>query len=320
MKMVLAALLFLSALPLFAQFTPLKTAQHKAAHTIIMINQKDSKGAGCSATAVGEHVLLTATHCDIAGGVLYLDQTLHPFVHPLTVSEKIVDHQDHMLLVIPGVTFKNFVKLDLSVKSLHGGEHYYLWGNPGLIADQYREGYVTGEVIPVDQTQKIDVFSPFVMLSGPVVGGDSGSGIYGEDGRLCGVLTYGIYYGMFAGVYPITFTPEQLAQAEGHGTFVYGPTTDPVVVVLHEEKAAPAVKTCFLNLLVFLLSAALLIYIIPPVVTTVKSILRSFGRAVLCVTRLRICSAQEVVIMDFVIPAVIIVAIVSFLLILTRLI
>ena len=297
-KAILAALLLFTSISLFSQTTPLKIEQHKAAHTIIMANKETGHGAGCSATAISEHVLLTAKHCDVAGGLLYLDQTAAPLVHPLKISDKIMDHQDHMLLVVPGVTFKNFVQLDLSAKPLHADEHYYLWGNPGLIADQYREGYVTGTIIPVvggSDNEELDVVSPFVMLSGPVVGGDSGSGIYGGDGRLCGVLTYGIYYGMFAGAYPITFTPEQLAQALGLGTFVYAPEiAPPTVIVIPSVPAAPVAPTISL-LMAALLTVALFIYICTAlhlgrkalwVASALRSVLISIGRAVLRIVRI----------------------------------
>jgi hypothetical protein len=288
-----AALLLFTSVSLFSQTTPLKTEQHKAAHTIIMTNRATGQGAGCSATAISEHVLLTAKHCDIAGGLLYLDQTAAPLVHPLKISDKIMDHQDHMLLVVPGVTFKNFVHLGLSAKPLQSGEHYYLWGNPALIADQYREGYVTGTVTPAadsSDSEELDVISPFVMLSGPVVGGDSGSGIYGGDGRLCGVLTYGIYGGAFAGVYPITFTPDQLAQALGIGTFVYEPeVVPPTVVVIAAPAAAPIISPLVGALLV----VALFIYICTAMLSTLRRVasvlhrvFTNIGRAALRIVRI----------------------------------
>jgi len=163
--------------------------------------------------------------------VLYLDQNNRPYQHPLEISERYLDHQDHMLLVLPGVSFKNFVDYG-SAAPLKQGDHYYLWGNPGLIRDQYREGYVTGSIVDPIYEMEIDAVSSFLMLNGPVIGGDSGSAIFSaEDGHLAGVLTYGMEYGMFAGVYPLAFTADQIAQAEGVGSFVYLPDTRPVVNV-----------------------------------------------------------------------------------------
>src|SRR5271157_5524294 len=163
-KFILAFALALTSF--FAVATPspeLKANEHKATHTIVMLNNSNHQGAGCSATAISEHVLLTAAHCDIADAVLYIDQTSTPRVHPLEISDKIYDHQDHMLLVIPGVSFKYTIKYDPAVyKPLTINDRYYLWGNPGLIPDQYREGYVTGSVIPIEGLGEVDVYSPFI--------------------------------------------------------------------------------------------------------------------------------------------------------------
>jgi len=166
-------------------------------------------------------------------------------MHPLVVSEKYYDHQDHMLLVVPGVSFKHFALYDPSTYSpFVQGDKYYMWGNPGLITDQYREGYVTGSVMPIDDerdAEDIDVVSPYAMLSGPVAGGDSGSAVFRADGKLAGVLTYGIDFGMFSGVYPLAFTSAQVDQAEGRGTFVYLPDTRPVTnVTVTTPAPAPA--------------------------------------------------------------------------------
>src|SRR5208282_3699593 len=117
----------------------------------------------------------------------------------------------------------HFVKYDpANYKPLSRTERYYLWGNPGMMPDQYREGYVSGFITP-PEGDDVMVSSQITMLSGPVVGGDSGSGVFAEDGRLVGVLTWGIEDGLFAGIYPLAFTSEQVAQAEGFGNFTYAP-------------------------------------------------------------------------------------------------
>jgi len=238
--------LLLAPYALFATVTPaMKVVQRKATHSIVMLNEKEHESAGCSATAISEHVLLTAEHCNIAGAVVYLDQSRKPFQHPLDVSERYLDHQDHMLLVIPGVSFKNLVDYG-SALPLRQGDHYYMWGNPGMINNQYREGYVTGSVINPLDGDVIDVVSSFLMLSGPVVGGDSGSAVFSaEDSHIAGVLTYGIEYGMFAGVYPLAFTSDQIAQAKGNGTFVYLPDNRTSVAV---SVNAPAPTPAAMNI------------------------------------------------------------------------
>ena len=220
-----------------AQVSPeVKAEQHKATVEIVMA--KGREGAGCSATAISEHVLLTAQHCDIDDGLLYLNQNSRPFTNGQTVTEKYYDNNDHMLLVVPSVSFKHFVTYDASkVREITQGEHLYLWGNPSLIMDQYREVYATGSMI-ANGDLPVNADGKFALTSGPVVGGDSGSAIFSEvDGQVVGITTWGMFDGMFIGSYPLRFTQAQVDQAEGKGAFVYLPDTRPQVIV---NQAAPA--------------------------------------------------------------------------------
>jgi hypothetical protein len=224
MKRTLAALLFLFSLSAFASTASpaLKAEQHKATYTIVTQAPGSFVGAGCSASAISEHVLITSAHCRIDGGVVYLNQTVRPYSHPLKVADRVYDGSDHMLVVLPGVTFKHFVAYDPdNYKSASVGERYYLWGNPGMIPDQYREGYISGKSTPAND-EEVMLSQTIMLISGPVVGGDSGSAIFAEDGRIIGTLTWGIHGGLFGGFYPLNFTKQQVLQAEGRGTFVYG--------------------------------------------------------------------------------------------------
>jgi len=163
-KWILSLALALTSVLSFSQVTPeVKEEQHRATVTIVMKGK--TEGAGCSATAIAEHVLLTAEHCDIPDGVVYLNQTEAPFIHPLEVSYRIFDKQDHMLLVLPQVSFKHTIPYDPNTYvPLKKGDHYYLWGNPGLIPDQYREGYVTDSFTPPKDSLEVDVHSPFTLI------------------------------------------------------------------------------------------------------------------------------------------------------------
>src|ERR1019366_2049869 len=156
-------------------------------------------------------------------------------------------------------SFKNFISY-VAGAPLKQEDHYYMWGNPGLLPDQYREGYVTGSIVnPLDGAE-VDAVSSFLMLSGPVVGGDSGSAIFSaKDGHLASVLTYGIGGGMFAGAYPLAFTSEQLAQAEGHGTFVYVQDTRPVVNVAAPVQVISTPDTTLLHVAESVATSLLLI-------------------------------------------------------------
>jgi len=222
-KFVLTAFLCLATLclPLTASAPDdrEKTNEHKSMHAIVMDNGKtgdDHEGAGCTAYAISDHVLLTAEHCNLEGGHLYLDpQKIDGKMDsrfPITVVEKVFDHQDHMLLVVPSVKFKHHIDYDprLPVQ----GEHAYFWGNPQLIRDQYREGVVMGILPASDVDGDVDATASVYLMQMTVAGGDSGSSIFGEDGRLIAIVTYGIDDGKVVGAYALAFTKAQVHEAE----------------------------------------------------------------------------------------------------------
>ena len=277
--LLLALLLALSAA---AQVTSAqKEVQHSAAVTIVMVNDKEHVGAGCSATAIAPHVLLTAQHCDVDGGVLYLNQNVKPYQHALTVSEKYYDNNDHMLLVVPGVEFKHTIVYDANkVREIKQGEHLYLWGNPALVMDQYREVYATGTYPYNESNEEINAGGKFEIVSGPVVGGDSGSAIFSsEDGQLVGVTTYGLAGGLFLGSYPLHFTQAQIELAEGIGNFVYLPDARPridVVVNSPENKSSDRMSSD-VSALVSLFGIFLFMFVLPMAYKTTRAILVFIG-------------------------------------------
>lgn len=232
-RILATLLLLLAGLGAASAQTPsAKEDQHKATLEIVMQNAAKHEGAGCSATAIGPHTLLTAQHCNIDGGTIYFNQNSRPLANGQVVAEKYFDNNDHMLLVIPSVVFKHYITYDASkVRKMRQGEHLYFWGNPALIMNQYREVYATG-VFPGLDTEGLNAAGPFEMVSGPVVGGDSGSAIFSaEDGQLVGITTWGLEYGAFLGSYPLQFTQEQIDQATGVGMITYLPDTRPQVIV-----------------------------------------------------------------------------------------
>lgn len=199
-----------------------KAKQHAAMHVIVMVDKDEEgnfHGGLCTAYAVGPHTLLTAEHCnDAKTNGVYIDNTdkkaiMSGKAGSNTVTDRVFDHQDHMLMDVSGVYFKDTIPLDW--RTPVQGERTYQWGNPGGMRDQYREGVVMGLIPPVPQDpedeEKIDATAPIWLIAEPVVGGDSGSAIFSEkDGKMIGVLTYGIDEGQMAGMYEIKFTPEQI--------------------------------------------------------------------------------------------------------------
>lgn len=274
-RKILPLLLLVVLFVLPAVSSTLKDEQHRATLTIIVAF--DGKRAGCSATAIAPHVVLTAQHCDIDGGTLYFNQDTPPYQRGQTVTEKYFDKNDHMLMVVPGVEFKHFVRYDAGkIRSARQGEYVYLWGNPALLMDQYREGYATGTV-NFRVNGDVNAEGPFTMLAVPIVGGDSGSAVFsGVDGQLVGITTWGIAGGKFLGSYPLQFTQSQIDQAVGQGNFVYLP--EPI------KSAAKAPPKVFVNIDTTRVEKLMAIFVglfaIPMSVKALSSLVKLFRLAV----------------------------------------
>jgi hypothetical protein len=195
--------------------TPLQTAQHKAMHWIVIPGAAGT--AGCTANAISEHVLITAEHCSIDtghAGVIYIDHSKAEVVAGaahFAVTEKYFDNADHVLLVIPGASFADTIPYNF--RAPKNGEHIYFWGNPAGIRDIYREGTKIGKIAHDEVDQNITGDLDLYQL--PVIGGDSGSTFFGENGEAVGITTYAVFGGVFMGAYPVLFTPAQIAAAEG---------------------------------------------------------------------------------------------------------
>jgi hypothetical protein len=121
----------------------------------------------CSGPAVGRHVLLTATHCMAAGELQKVNGT------PVKVQRTEDDGSDHTLVVID----RPFVKWARMGRKPVQTQRVRLIGNPGGEPDVYREGYVAR--VRADE----------VWLIIPGFGGDSGSALFDDGGKIIAVLS-----------------------------------------------------------------------------------------------------------------------------------
>jgi hypothetical protein len=180
-----------------------KNVNHASMHAIDLVN--DTEESYCTATAIAPHVLLTAAHCDLNDSKITIDSEKTSY----TIIKKVYDNYDHMLLVVPNVNFKIYIHYDPEFPMQ--SDHVYFWGNPEQITDQYREGYIMGILVDpnFDRAGVKGVAFTFLMTVFP---GDSGSAIYGSDGRIVSIVTAG-KSGITIG-FPLKFTKEQIADAE----------------------------------------------------------------------------------------------------------
>ncbi len=186
---------------------------HKASYQIRQVTISD--GARCSATAIGPHALLTATHCELPTDDLYIRGEEGPF----TVIARIRDGQDHSILLLKGITFADFVEVDQ--KSLRVTDDIFTIGNPGIWQDIYQKGYVAGLIVDRSLEAAMGAGEPTkILIDIQAYPGESGAGIFNTSGVLVAVLSgdqmqtkEGVSMDLGA-AYFMVFKPEELARAK----------------------------------------------------------------------------------------------------------
>jgi hypothetical protein len=162
--------------------------------TVRIIN---NGGGKCSATAVGPHTLLTASHCfrTATNNLLMVDDTV------VQIDRVLQDGNDHALVTLKDVQFLNVAVLGEPAKT---GDNIHYWGNPSIFSYMFRKGYVSG-VFPDRTMYDINGFH-----------GDSGAGIFNDKKEIVGVISYIFEAQAFTmmGSFPLNFTKEQVQAAD----------------------------------------------------------------------------------------------------------
>lgn len=160
----------------------------------------------CSATAVGSQTLLTASHCIDEGQRLVGVEG-----SPVAIQSVVRDLTDHALVQVE-MTFP--VHAEISLATPQQGDHIRVWGNPGAMEDQYREGYIAG-TCPAELCFPQDIpMDDITIIAMPGWKGDSGAAVFNEAGQIVAVISTVHMVGpgyVPMGAAPFTFTAEQLA-------------------------------------------------------------------------------------------------------------
>jgi len=209
-KYLLAALLCLSSITAFGTARPEVKAAFKA--NVQIHQQTITENAYCSATAIGPQALLTATHCELPTD----DLEVSTLDQPVKIVGRIRDGYDHTIYLIDGGTFKDTAKVVQN--GLELTDTVFIWGNPGEMNDMYRVGVFSG----IHQDQGF--FGPTgpqeAMFQLPIFPGDSGAGIFAENGTVVEVVSFTAQQQTkdgreisFAGAYALSFKDEDLDRA-----------------------------------------------------------------------------------------------------------
>ena len=166
------------------------SVQHDAAKRITTAHSL------CSASAIGQHTILTATHC-LAGEPLETVNGVR-----VRVLEQYDDGHDHTILR----TDQNYGAFTpLCQRAPMQGEDVVWYGNPGGATDLERKGYVEGFI------------RGMVVVDAEVYHGDSGSSVLAASGCVIGVV-FGykaapdMYFSVML-MYPLAFTDAQISRA-----------------------------------------------------------------------------------------------------------
>lgn len=138
----------------------------------------------CSATAIGPHALLTATHCELPTDELQVEE----IDGPVTVKQRIRDGNDHTIYIV-NADFDIYTKVNQADEKSQG-EIVFFFGNPGKYHDVYRSGYLAAVV----ENQSIFGDDPTKLLF-DMNGwnGDSGAAIFNPKGEVIAIVTGGSF-------------------------------------------------------------------------------------------------------------------------------
>lgn len=166
--------------PIVKNDSPVNIIKLTHASTFHIAQQTLTGGGMCSATAIGPHALLTATHCEEPSDTLYVEE----IEDALHIQSRIRDENDHTIFIVDA-EFTDFVSVKLN-DDFDQGEELFYFGNPGKFHDLYRRGYVSGsyDSSSVFNQRPLEILFDFNGWFG-----DSGAGIFNKDGQVIAVVS-----------------------------------------------------------------------------------------------------------------------------------
>jgi hypothetical protein len=191
------------------------TLQQKSQHMIQFLNKGGDEEGQCTATAIGPHAILTAEHCNDKDGDDHYDTiTLDLSTRHYALLAETYDSRDHVIYLIDGPAFTNYLSPDelVNVKPVISGEQVYIYGDgrgncsPRRIDGKINDAANSADISDVDKNQQITWYTLGIIY------GDSGSAIYTNDGRVVGLITYGMSDGGAAG-FALNFSEQVILKA-----------------------------------------------------------------------------------------------------------
>ena len=218
----------------FATPSPAFTAARKTTHKIVMSAAFEGEVSSCSATAIGPHALITATHCMNQPSV-----TIEVDGQETDIIQTIGDGLDHTIVYVDA-TYTDYAKM--ATEAPAQGDSIFDIGNPGGFTSMYRTGTVSGYYKEEDPKTPVQILLAPRKTKNDAVRltfydfngffGDSGSAVFNDKGEIAGIISRIIggdlsagFSIKFMGSYELRFTADQIEAAR---TFIPAKLADPV--------------------------------------------------------------------------------------------
>jgi V8-like Glu-specific endopeptidase len=140
----------------------------------------------CSATAIGPHAVLTATHCEVASDYLAIREGEGDY----KILGRIRDGNDHTIYLVSGAAFKDFAPVVLT-DPLAINEDVFTFGNPGEWEDIFQRGYIAGTQADHSVAAALAGGSPdTILFSVQAYKGESGAAVFNSAGQVIAVISF----------------------------------------------------------------------------------------------------------------------------------
>lgn len=207
---ILAMLLFFGSIACAANYKKVHPTTYKIEEATLVDN------SSCSATAIGPHALLTASHCEMpVKSLILIDMDGNEA--EVAIHDILRDDNDHTIYIV-GTTFKEWAKI--SEDAPEAGEDVFYYGNPGEITDVFKKGYIQ-MIVPASTGGLFSAAHPaIIVFSALAYPGDSGAGVFNDKDEIVTVVTgtkpdkiedQTVYYSFG---FSFGFTKEQLTLAQ----------------------------------------------------------------------------------------------------------
>lgn len=178
--------------------------QERSTHAIVFLEESGEPVGLCTATAIGPHALMTAQHCN-EGKVPLTTVLVDASVRRYRLLARRVDNRDHVIYLLDGPAFKN-VDPYITRPPVMGENIFIVGCGKNDFPCDIKRGKVIDEYDPSEVDQQDEIF----YFSVPVVHGDSGSIVYGEDGAVLGIVTYLVVKGQEGSGFQTAFSKEDI--------------------------------------------------------------------------------------------------------------